>query len=40
VFIHPFNVVDGDARDSLDRSSAPEAHKDLTMFGVGLNVKL
>lgn len=40
VFVHQFDVVDGDARDSLNRSSAPEAHKDLTMFGVGLNVKL
>ena len=37
-FVHQFDVVSSDARDALDRSSAPEAIKDLTMGGVGLSV--
>jgi len=35
-FFHQFDVVDGDARETLDRSSAPEAKKDWPMFGVGV----
>ena len=34
-FVHQFDIVSDDARDALDRSSAPEAIKDLTIGGVG-----
>lgn len=39
VFVHQFDVVSDDARDALDRSSAPEAHKDLTIGGVGITIR-
>ena len=38
-FVHQFDVVSGDARDALDRSTAPETVKDLTIGGVGIAVK-
>lgn len=37
-FVHQFDVVSGDARDALDASRAPEAHKDFTIFGVGITL--
>lgn len=37
-FVHQFDVVSGDARDALDRSSAPESVKDLTIGGLGLSL--
>ena len=37
-FVHQFDVVSGDARDALDTSTAPEAHKDYTIFGVGFTL--
>ena len=36
-FVHQFDVVSSDARDALDASSAPEALKDLTIGGIGVN---
>lgn len=38
-FVHQFDVVQSDARDALDASSAPESVKDLTIGGVGLTLK-
>ncbi len=36
-FVHQFDVVSSDARDALDASSNPEALKDLTIGGIGVN---
>lgn len=38
-FVHQFDVVQSDARDALDASSAPESVKDLTIGGIGLTIK-
>ena len=38
-FVHQFDMVSQEARDSLSASTAPEAKKDLTMFGAGVQVK-
>lgn len=38
-FVHQFDVVSQDARAALDASSRPEAIKDLTIFGMGVNFK-
>ena len=38
-FVHQFDVVQPDARDALDASSAPESVKDLTIGGVGFTLK-
>ena len=38
-FVHQFDVVQSDARDALDASSAPESVKDLTIGGIGLTLK-
>ena len=37
-FVHQFDIVSDDARDALERSSAPEAIKDITIGGIGLSV--
>ena len=36
-FVHQFDIVSSDARDALDASSNPEALKDLTIGGIGVN---
>lgn len=38
-FVHQFDVVQADARDALDASSAPETVKDLTIGGVGFTLR-
>ena len=38
-FVHQFDVVQPDARDALDASSAPESVKDLTIGGVGCTLR-
>lgn len=37
-FYHQFDVLDGDARETLDRSTVPEAKKDWPMFGIGVEI--
>ena len=38
-FVHQFDVVSSDARDALGASSRPETVKDLTMGGIGIELK-
>ena len=37
-FVHQFDVVCDDARDTLDRDTSPQSRKDMTIFGAGMSV--
>lgn len=37
-YVQQFDLVDSDARDAVKASSAPEAKRDLTIFGVGMGL--
>ena len=35
-YVQQFDIVDADAREAVKASPAPEAKRDLTLFGVGM----
>ena len=38
-YVHQFNMVDSDARDAVEHSSAPQGRTEQTIFGAGVTFK-